>query len=220
MRASDCAGSVGKARSFRPRGHDIRECLSDVQIDLRSRLVAAIKESLPLARTVEDAERCARQSYRRVAEILVALRHEFTGRDGRSPDLCGRSLGYRKVVRFAYREVGAAAGTPVQKRLTAGVAYWVRKLLLEQYGEAALRTMGVLQTSGSATIGYVKATSIEIHGDRAYCLARLVSLLNELAVDPTFTPAEDAVRSAVRAVRILQARLDQAASARERGSAA
>jgi hypothetical protein len=167
---------------------------------------------------VESDSRASR-SYRRVAEVLVALRHEFRSRDGKSPDLNGRSLGYRKVVRFAYCQAGAGNG-PVQKRLTAGVAYWVRKLMLERYGEVGLRRMGVLHISGSDSVGPVRTSPIEMDGDRSYCLARIVGLLNELAVDQTFIPSEDVVRSAARAVRILQARLDRTAPSRERGNVA
>lgn len=132
----------------------------------------------------------------------------------------GRSLGYRKVVRLAYKEAGADTTGPVHKRLTAGVAYWVRKLLVDQYGESALRSMGVLHISGSEAIGSVRASPIALHGDRADCLARVVRLLNELAVDPTFMPSEDAVRSASRAVQILQAKLARGLGSRERGTAA
>lgn len=202
------------------RGHAIRECLTEIQLGLRIRLIEAIREALPLARRVEDSESRARQSYRRVAEVLVALRHQFTARDGKSPDLCGRSLGYRKIVRFAYREVGAGEEAPVQKRLTAGVAYWVRKLMLERYGETALRAMGVLHTSGSASMGSIRASLVEMQGDRLYCFARIVSMLNELAVDPTFVPPADAVRSVARATCILQAKLDRATASHKHGSAA
>jgi len=174
---------------------------------LESELVQAIRAALPLTSLAEEALRSSEQAYRTVAVILVALRHQFRSAGGTKPDLRGRSAGYREVVRKAYLQAGAEGCGPIEKRLTAGVSYWVRKVLVEQYGEERLRDMGVLPAGSFASVApgdFRRPLELD---DPATSLSRMVDLLNRLATDPAFTPPADIVRSAARAVLLLKGKL-------------
>lgn len=181
--------------------------LSKRQGKLQSDLSRAIRAALPWVEKFDDAVNRAQSRYRLVAEALVALRHEFPSPDGQGHDLRGRSGAYRNVVRNAYIQAGADPNHPVSKRLTAGAAYWVRKLLLEKYGERKLTEMGVIDSSrqGPSRQGFVRATADGPGGLRD--LEEAVASLNMLATDPEIVPTEDLVRAAIRAVDLLQQKL-------------
>lgn len=182
------------------RGNDVTVSLSKRQQELQEELSRAVQGALPWAIKVNKLIERAQSQYKSVAEVLVALRHEFPGPDGQPHDLRGRSAGYRMVVRSAYVQAGAESNGPVEKRLTAGVAYWVRKLLVETYGEQKLREMGVISEARGA-----KAKKINDNGLSS--LADVVGALNLLASDPNLIPTEELVRSAIRAANLLQQRL-------------
>jgi hypothetical protein len=179
---------------------------------LREELVEALRRALPLARELAAVSQSADRAYESVAQVLVQLRHQFVAADGTTPDLRGRSHGYRTLVRSAYAEAGATANRPIEKRLTVGVSYWVRKLLIEQYGYDKLREMGVLSPSAhSVLLRQVQAAAgVE---DYEKCLEGLVEALNILASDQAFVPTEGLVRSAVRAVMLLKMRLPSSGTA-------
>jgi hypothetical protein len=177
----------------------------ELQERLLKDLVQALSEALPAARHAHEACIKAERGYRRVAAVLVELRHSFKSSDGASPDLQGRSAAYRRAVRWAYAAAGADVRNAVEKRFTAGVAYWVRKLLIERYGEDALREMGVLRP-----LSMVVASAdpfVESGRHAANCLSIAVELLNRVASAPGFVPDTDSLRSAARAIRLLQQRL-------------
>lgn len=177
------------------------------EAELQLELVEAIQGAIPLTGQADAAIRSADGSYRVIATVLVALRHEFHASDGTTVDLRGRSRGYREIVGHAYSQAGAAGNGPIEKRLTVGVAYWVRKLLVEQYGEEKLRDLGVLPAGSFASVAPGGLRPLHELEDPTGCLVTVVDLLNQLATDPTFMPTEDIVRSAVRAVALLQRKL-------------
>ncbi|MGH8934164.1 MAG: hypothetical protein ACRDZO_26870 [Egibacteraceae bacterium] len=145
-----------------------------------------------------------------IAELLVDLRHEFPGPNGEPHDLQGRSSPYRIAVREAYSEAGTDLDGPIPKRLTAGVSYWVRKILIERYGEKALYKNGIIRPTIIQGKRCSDPSERMIEGlpkDPADRLALLVGMLNSLAVDPRCAPSEEAVRSAFRAVLLLRNRL-------------
>jgi hypothetical protein len=177
------------------------------EAELQVELVAAIQGALPLTGQADAAVRSAEGSYRVIAVVLVALRHQFHASDGTTVDLRGRSRGYREIVGHAYSQAGAHGHGPIEKRLTAGVAYWVRKLLVERYGEEKLKDLGVLPAGSFASVspgGFRPPHDVE---DPTGCLITVVDLLNQLATDPTFMPSEDVLRSAARAIMLLQRKL-------------
>lgn len=178
------------------------------EMELQAELVEAIQGALPLTGQVDAAVRLAEGSYRVIAVVLVALRHEFRASDGTTVDLRGRSRGYREIVGLAYARAGAAGDGPIEKRLTVGVAYWVRKLLVEQYGEDRLRDLGVLPAGSFASVAPGGLRTPHDVEDPTGCLVTVVDLLNQLATDPTFIPSEDILRSAARAIMLLQRKLE------------
>ncbi len=180
---------------------------TETQSALQAELVRTIRSALPVTRRADIALQSADCSHKGIAEVLVVLRHEFTGPDGTSPDLRGRSRAYRQIVREAYALAGAPDEGPIQKRLTSGVAYWVRKLLIGQYGENKLRLMGVLPEGSFASVSSGSYLDARLYDDPSECLSTVVSVLNRLATDPDFVPPEDVIRSAARAIALLQHKL-------------
>lgn len=153
---------------------------------------------------MDDCVEGAQSPYRAVAEVLVKLRHEFSGPAGEPHDLKGRSSAYRSAVRDAYAMVGAGVSGALSKRFTAGTAYWVRKILLEMYGAPTLREMGVLGVGADnrRTHRYQPEGNLEV----------IVGALNDLASDPDVIPTEEVLRAATRAVGLLKRRLQEATS--------
>jgi hypothetical protein len=190
------------------------------QVELERGLTDAVREALRLAGKAEASDADCIPAYRQVAEILVNLRHQFKGPDGETADLRGRSAGYREIVHRAYEAAGASSEGPIHKRLTVGVAYWVRKLLIQRYGEVALRGMGLLPAKLPAVANRRSALSIPTFDDPAKCFDAVVGLLNQLASDPMFIPGEDGVRSARRAVHMLEMRVSRSNLSIPHGSAA
>jgi hypothetical protein len=177
------------------------------QLELQEKLVKTIRDAIPVEQQLEGLRERSHSCYRAIAEVLVALRHAFPGGDGEPFDLRGRSHGYRVAVREAYARAGADVGGPIPKRLTAGVAYWVRKLLTDRYGERRLCELGVLRGPvGVAYDSYARLLD-DLPDDPTVCLSTIVGILNTLAVDPDVVPTEEVVRSAVRAVLLLRDRL-------------
>jgi hypothetical protein len=173
--------------------------------ELQARLVEAVRSAIPMAEQVGEVIARSQLAYREVGEILVELRHEVRCADGR-PDIRGRSPAYRTIVREAYAEAGALHDGPIEKRLTAGVAYWVRKILTEQYGDSKLREMGVIRAPA-----VVPRTESGLRGfpkDPMECLNLVIGLLNTLATDPRVVPTEELVLSATRAVILLRRKLE------------
>lgn len=184
--------------------------LTNQQRDLQSKLAKAIREAIPVELDLDKAQQRAQGCYRIIAELLVDLRHEFPGPKGEPYDLQGRSSSYRAVVREAYGEAGAELDKPLPKRLTAGVAYWVRKILIERYGEKTLYENGTIRGTIIKADRCFDASCSMIEGlpkDPAVRLDLLVGMLNTLAVDPRLSPSQEAVRSALRAVLLLQKKL-------------
>jgi hypothetical protein len=169
---------------------------------LENQLVRTLSEALTAARVCERAAQSAQSSYLAVARVLVALRHQFTTSDGRTPDLQGRSAAYRRTVRKAYEQVGGIGEGPIAKRLTAGTAYWVRRLLVEQYGERALYEMGALPRRR-----VVRPALERLSSDPDESLTEAANILNMLAANLSFQPSEQTMRSVARAVILLQRRL-------------
>lgn len=180
------------------------------QRELRDRLVETIRAALPFVYQAERATADAERAYKLIAQILVDLRHQFVTSDGHSPDLRGRSRGYRSIVRYAYAEAGTATDGPVEKRLSAGVAYWVRKILIDQYGERRLRELGILPHSATSVLQKLLVER-RIDNPRE-CMATVAGVLNMLASDTSFTPTEEVVRSAARAIAVMQARIHRIAN--------
>lgn len=181
------------------------------QSELHDQLVRSVRDALPLVYGAERATEGAERAYRFIAVVIVRLRHEFVAGDGETPDLRGRSRGYRSIVRHAYAQANAASDGPVEKRLSAGVAYWVRKLLMDQYGEDRLRELGVLPHTPTGALH--KLMNDGRIDDPTECMATVAGVLNMLASDASFTPAEEQVRSAARALALMQARINRALSA-------
>jgi hypothetical protein len=181
--------------------------LNGRQRRLQTRLIAALLEAIPVEAELDRAQGRARSCYRSIAVLLVELRHECRGPGGEPHDLRGRSFHYRLAVRAAYARAGAHAGAPVPKRLTAGVAYWVRKLLIERYGQRRLYEVGVLRGPLPAPYEPWTRPVDQLPEDPAECLKVVVGILNSLAVDPALVPTEEAVRSATRAVLLLRQKL-------------
>jgi hypothetical protein len=102
---------------------------------------------------------------------------------------------------------GAEATNPVAKRLTAGAAYWVRKILLERYGEQRLRDMGVIRVAAQDSPRYGRLQLKGSADNGLDNLKEVVGALNVLATDPDLVPTEELVRSAMRAANLLQQRL-------------
>lgn len=179
------------------------------QLELQSDLVRALRDAIPVEEELERVRQRSHGCYRIVGEILADLRHEFPGTGNEPCDLRGRSYPYRLAVREAYAKVGADTSVPVPKRLTVGVAYWVRKILIERYGEQKLYEFGVLR--GPVGIAYRLGgrLSDDLPEDPLLCLNAIVGILNSLAVDPSLVPTEEVVRAAVRAVLLLRDRLDR-----------
>lgn len=182
------------------------------QKKVQAELIQVIRASLPAVETVQRSVNAAQKGYRAVAELLVALRHQCAGRNGEGLDLVGRSTTYRVLVRQAYIEAGANPCEPVAKRLTAGAAYWVRKLLLEKYGESKLRELGVLGRMETRSTSYQRMLDM-LPDDPHACLIAAIGILNALAADPTVVPSEDSVKSAARAVKLLESKLLRTANA-------
>jgi hypothetical protein len=183
------------------------EHLTPRQRTLQCQLVSAIRNAIPVEQDLDRLRQRSHTCYRTIAEVLVELRHEFPGGDGEPFDLRGRSFLYRTAVREAYARAGADAGVPIPKRLTAGVAYWVRKLLTERYGERRLCELGVLRGPVEAAYHRYARLLDDLPDDPSHCLNTIVGILNTLAVDPDLVPTEDVIRSAVRAVLLLRDRL-------------
>lgn len=181
--------------------------LTTSQAALQAKLVEALRVAVPEAGAVTRAIARADHAYRQVAEVLVALRHDFRTSSGQ-PDLQGRSPGYRAAVRKAYVRAGALGRGPIEKRLTAGVAYWVRKLLIEQYGEEALYRLGVLKLGDNVVREPISWRQCRLPQDPDERLLAVVGLLNELAADTRVVPTAELMRSALRALRLLKQRLD------------
>jgi len=116
------------------------------------------------------------------------------------------AAGYRRTVRLCYAKAGIETEGPLTKRVTAGVAYWVRQLLIEEFGETKLRELGVLRQDSFASVTPRSFFEVRQYDDPDECFATVVRLLNSLAVDPSFMPSEDALRSAVRAISLIQSR--------------
>jgi hypothetical protein len=182
--------------------------LTEKQAELQAELVGVIREAVPVQSSLDQMYERADRAYHRIAEILVELRHEFKGPNGEAHDLKGRSVGYRLAVREAYEHAGAHAGQPVPKRLTAGVAYWVKKILLERYGEATLFRLGVVRPLDNIAHQPAPSARCQLPDDPDRCLTAVVGLLNELATDPRVVPTREVVRSVLRAVRLLQVKVD------------
>lgn len=174
---------------------------------LKRHLTEAIAAALPAVYGLDAALQSTSHSYEAIARVLVDLRHEFRTPDGVSPDLKGRSRGYRRLVREAYESAGVHGQGPIEKRMTVGVAYWVRKLLVDRYGEEALRELGVLPGMSAASMIPRPRRDRRRSGDPSACLVAVVALLNELAIDPGLMVDEDVVRSAARAISLIQRRV-------------
>lgn len=177
------------------------------QKELQKELSHAIGIALPLASTIDDNLRRMQSPYERVARVLVMLRHECSGPDGRAHDLNGRSAAYRTIVRRAYVQAGADPDSSVSKRLTAGTAYWVRKLLLDRYGEQKLLEMGVISRKRSSAAPDRQTKLSPTDQDKLTALQEAVGALNTLASDPELVPTENLVHAAVRAVDLLRQKL-------------
>ncbi len=185
------------------RGVAVEQPLTAGQMRLQGQLMRALTHALAVGRESELGLQSAHHAYQGVAHALIALRHEFTTSDGRTPDLKGRSSGYRRVVRSAYETVGASARGPIEKRLTAGTAYWVKKLLIVRYGERRLREMGVLQPPRRV----VRRALERLSGNPQESLATAADLLNLLVSNHSFSPSEQTLRSVLRAVVLLRRRV-------------
>ncbi|MGH8908389.1 MAG: hypothetical protein ACRD0K_18250 [Egibacteraceae bacterium] len=185
--------------------------LTGSQRNLQAKLIEAIHEAIPTEVDLEEAVQRAHGCYRKIAQALVDLRHEFPGPNGEPPDLQGRSSPYRIAVRDAYGAVSSDRNGPLPKRLTAGVAYWVRKTLIERYGEKALYENGTIRRI-AVKVDRCSGPNDRMIGvlpnDPADRLDILISMLNSLAVDPRLAPSEEAVRSAFRAVLLLRNKLN------------
>jgi hypothetical protein len=177
------------------------------QRDLQANLAIAIRRAIPAEIDLDKAQQRAQDCYRVIAELLVDLRHEFPGPDGEPYDLQGRSSAYRTAVREAYAQAGADVDRPIPKRLTAGAAYWVRKILIERYGEKALYESGIIRHPPIEVLRHADAMSEGLPRDPSVRLNTVVGILNALAIDPRLIPSEEAVRSALRAVFLLQRKL-------------
>lgn len=95
--------------------------LTSRQRDLQANLAKAIRRAIPAEIDLDKAQQRAQGCYRVIAELLVDLRHEFSGPDGEPYDLQGRSSAYRTAVREAYAQAGADIDRPIPKRLTAAL---------------------------------------------------------------------------------------------------
>jgi hypothetical protein len=176
---------------------------------LQDELRSAIREALSTDELLAESLTRATRSYEAVAEILVELRHQFAGPNGEQYDLRGRSASYRRVVRSAYIGVGEGASGELPKRLTSGVAYWVRRILIARYGEEELCRLGVIRP-GYATLTHAFGRGVASNrDDPAADLVAVVASLNALAADPKVKPSEEVVRAALRAVSLLQVKLRQ-----------
>lgn len=178
---------------------------------LRAELVKAIRAALPAEAQLDSARVHAHSCYRTIAEVLVDLRHACPGPGGEQHDLRGRSAAYRAVVREAYAASGSDTTSALPKRLTSGVAYWVRKLLTTRYGEERLHELGVLRGSSAVAKRSYRRPLEELPEDPGLCLDIVVQILNALAIDPVLIPNEEAVRSAARAVLLLRQKLAEQA---------
>jgi hypothetical protein len=132
------------------------------QRDLQANLAIAIRRAIPAEIDLDKAQQRAQDCYRVIAELLVDLRHEFPGPDGEPYDLQGRSSAYRTAVREAYAQAGADVDRPIPKRLTAGAAYWVRKILIERYGEKALYESGIIRHPPIEVLRHEKRLVVDI----------------------------------------------------------
>lgn len=191
--------------------HTRSVALTPEQEALRDRLVATVRVALRSEEEVQRSLERADSRYRAVAQVLVDLRHSFPGPDGELCDLRGRSAGYRLAVRSAYEAVGGFVGGPVPKRLTVGVSYWVRKMLIDQYGEEQLTRLGVLR--GHLRVAHTGGSWVleSLPEHPTQCLHAIVGVLNALVIDPKVEPTEELVRAAQRAVVLLQRRLPSGA---------
>ena len=189
--------------------------LSPTQAELEQQLHKVIVEALPWVQKVAAAVAGAECAYREIAKVLIALRHEFRGPNGERYDLGGRSSGYRALVGRAYSAAGADPTEPIAKKLTAGAAYWTRKLLLERYGEQKLIQFGILRSRDPRVDEPIQR---ELPRDPQECLSAVVGALSVLAADPSVIPDEDIVRAAIRAVQMLKQKLTAQKGASERSS--
>lgn len=182
--------------------------------NLTSRLECAIRASLQPTVDAEQAFERAQSSYQKIARVIVEVRHQFRGPHGETHDLRGQSAGYRQVVRDAYRRAGVRADGPLAKRITAGVAYWVRKELVERYGEDRLRQLGVLPVAerptpsqpGAMVDRVLRGVPVEQQA------LEVVGLLNWLATTPSVPCSEELVEAATRAIIRLRERVRGMAS--------
>ncbi len=172
--------------------------------ELVDQLAIALRDAVPLTKQLEDATSTVRTTYRDVAEIVVALRHQFAGPAGETHDLRGRSRDYRIAVRAAYESAGVDPNTRVARRITVGVAYWVRNLLLEQYSEEELLKMGVI--ARSARHSWRMSDTVTTGPDDVMSIA--LGMLNELAADTHFVPCPEAFTSLMRAAALLKHRIE------------
>jgi hypothetical protein len=172
---------------------------------LTTRLEEAIRMSLPISVDLETAIEKAKTSYKDIAQIVVELRHQFIGPHGHENDLRGQTAAYREAVHSAYERAGAGAGGPITKRLTAGVAYWVRKILLEKYGTERLAKLGILKVHDRREVPLAARFLNTIPLENQ--LTEVVALLNHVASDHTQIPTREQVEAAARAVELLRARL-------------
>jgi hypothetical protein len=184
---------------------------SQRQLELQVDLIDALARAVVAGRECDVTQQSAQSAYCEVAKVLVALRHEFRTGDGVTPDLKGRSAGYRRIVRLAYEQVGATDGGPIEKRLTASTSYWVRKLLVDRYGEDRLREIGVMPRRRRVTRRPVERLS-----DPQESLATAADILNMLVADLSFRPSRQTLCSVARAVTLLQ---QKRAGYRELGAA-
>jgi hypothetical protein len=171
---------------------------------LVDRLAAALRDAIPVTEQLDAATSTVKTSYRDVAQIVVELRHQFPGPNGESRDLRGRSSEYRLAVRAAYEGAGVDPHTRIARRITVGVAYWVRNILLDRYSREELIKLGVIDRS--ARQGWKMSDSATASPDDVMSIA--VGMLNELAADSRYAPRGDAMIALTRAVLLLKQRLD------------
>jgi hypothetical protein len=172
---------------------------------LVDRLAGVLKATIPITNELDDATSKVRSAYRDVAEVVIELRHRFPGPNGEACDLRGRSKEYRVAVREAYNSAGIDPTTRIARRVTVGVAYWVRNLLLERYTRDELVRLGVIERS--ARQSWRLACGATQSPDDVMSIA--VGILNELATDSSYLPPSQVMSSLLRALSILKIRLEK-----------
>lgn len=173
------------------------------QATLQDHLVTAIIDTVPLQVHADSSCDRLRSSYQWIAEILVDLRHEFPGTNGTRHDLVGRSAGYRTAVGQAYLQAGAQLSETIPKRLTVGVSYWVRKLLLERYGPEKLCELGVLPEANEEKKTRL-TNGLELPDDPVARLQFVAGVLNDLVTMVEVVLPDEAIQSGLRALRLLE----------------